>query len=68
MYKPVERRISALEAVSPKDDERTWPWVRLIWERGEPEPVIPPRHNAIISRVVTPGDPPEWMAMTGDAA
>lgn len=66
--KPLERRLSALESAAPtEDDERTWPWVRLLWHRGEPSPVIPARHNAIVSRVITPGDPPEWMTMAGDA-
>lgn len=61
--KPLERRLSALEAVNAKEDgEHNWPWVRLIWKRGEPEPVVPPRHNGIVVKIVSPGDPPEWLS------
>lgn len=57
--KPIERRISALEERTP--DHQNLPWVELIWERGEPRPVVPEGFNGIIRRMVAPGDPPEWL-------
>lgn len=64
-----ERRLSALEANAPDpDDERNWPWFEAVWEKGEPYPTVPPRHNAMIWQVVDPGDPPEWANVTGREA
>lgn len=50
-----ERRLSALERTQPMG--RDWPWLRFIWQAGEPEPVVPPNHHAVIWRIVEPGDP-----------
>lgn len=59
------QRVEKLEARQP--DHLTGPWVEFIWERGQPYPVVPPGHNAIINKIVSPGDPPEWLG-TADAA
>ena len=56
-----ERRLSALEASTPADDVWSRPWFEAVWERGEPYPSIPEGHNATICKIITPGDPPEWM-------
>ena len=59
----IARRLSALEAASPpENDERAWPWLTLLWRYGEPKPEVPPQHNAFLVRLVSPRDPPEWRA------
>ena len=58
----LERRLTALEAnaLNP-NDQRSWPWFKAVWKRGEPRPSVPEGHNAVIWKIITPGDPPEWM-------
>lgn len=36
------------------------PWVQLVWHRGDPRPEPPPGHNAIVRKIIAPGDPLEW--------
>lgn len=48
-------RIAALEGRGAlPTDERFWPWVCLAWREGEPEPVSPANHNAVIIRKPAP--------------
>ena len=62
-----DRRLTALEANSSSpDDQRNWPWFKAVWERGQPYPTIPEGHNAMIWKIISPGDPPEWMGGKGD--
>lgn len=53
-------RVAALE--SRKAARLSLPWLRLLWLRGEMEPEVPEGHSAVIRRIVTPGDPPQWLA------
>ena len=53
-----EKRLNALEARAPKEDESAWPWLRFTVRPGEPDPIIPARHNAIVRHIITPEGAP----------
>lgn len=55
MIRQTDKRLAALEARSPKEDETGWPWVRLLHRAGEHEPIPPPGFNAVVRRIVAGG-------------
>lgn len=56
----LERRLEKLEKLEG-GEQGGWPWVKLLWRSGEPEPLPPPRHNVVIRKIVSPDDPPDWL-------